>query len=614
MRMQGSLRCAIIHDVMTFLFNILFQDFFYKQMRKLRVFKSPQELITARTSLLAVSNQYGVVYVAGENNCVKAIKVETVEKLFIELQGSLQVEGHISTPYFQCQLSDEVLLNLFSFLPAKDICTLSCVCQRFMKICKDSKLWEQLYKSIFGFDYPLKMNDRRLYERIPRGTLTKDSWHEAFIPLYHSHHVVCKESQKKCDHVKYHSSLKEAIKSVHTNGIIIVHPGIYREELIIEKTVTIIGTGSEDKPEVTIEGSNATVVKFVSGSSTSYIRNISIKHVGGNSASFSPSCVDIGPDCCPTIHRCNVTSKASVGSTIYVHGKNTSPLVINCSITNSENVRINDNEQFGVSFYDNAGGVLENNEIFNHNCSGIEIRTLSNPHIRWNKIWGCEDGVSVHEQGRGLLEENEIFDSVMTGVLIETESDPTLRRNKIHDSQEVGICMIDGGNGILENNDIFRNAKAGVLICLSSFPVLRGNRIFEGGTTGIVIRSNAGGVLESNEIFNNKFTGICLATGVKPQLSNNNIYDNKELVKSTIESGRCLYTVAVSDKACNPMHDLYRCNTCGGLDDPEICVNCIKQCHQGHDVEFVRRDTFTCFCGWGRTGATCQLLEDSGLA
>ena len=38
-------------------------------MRKLRVFKSPQDLITARSSLLAVSNQYGIVYVAGENKC-----------------------------------------------------------------------------------------------------------------------------------------------------------------------------------------------------------------------------------------------------------------------------------------------------------------------------------------------------------------------------------------------------------------------------------------------------------------------------------------------------------------------------------------------------------------
>ena len=63
---------------------------------------------------------------------------------------------------------------------------------------------EQLYKSTlkFGLDYPLKMNDQGLYERIPHDALTKNSWREAFIPFYHSHHVVCNESQKKCEHVK----------------------------------------------------------------------------------------------------------------------------------------------------------------------------------------------------------------------------------------------------------------------------------------------------------------------------------------------------------------------------------------------------------------------------
>lgn len=45
----------------------LSQDFFFKQMRKLRVFKSPTDLMTERVSLLAVSNQYGVIYVAGDN-------------------------------------------------------------------------------------------------------------------------------------------------------------------------------------------------------------------------------------------------------------------------------------------------------------------------------------------------------------------------------------------------------------------------------------------------------------------------------------------------------------------------------------------------------------------
>lgn len=34
----------------------------------------------------------------------------------------------------------------------------------------------------------------------------------------------------------------------------------------------------------------------------------------------------------------------------------------------------------------------------------------------------------------------------------------------------------------------------------------------------------------------------------------------------------------------------HRCHTCNTTDRNAICVNCIKKCHQGHDVEFIRHD------------------------
>ena len=38
--------------------------------------------------------------------------------------------------------------------------------------------------------------------------------------------------------------------------------------------------------------------------------------------------------------------------------------------------------------------------------------------------------------------------------------------------------------------------------------------------------------------------------------SDNLVYDNKEVIKSTVESGCCLFTV--SGNICYPMHDFYR--------------------------------------------------------
>ncbi|KAH1014707.1 hypothetical protein HUJ05_012549 [Dendroctonus ponderosae] len=262
--------------------------------------------------------------------------------------------------------------------------------------------------------------------------------------------------------------------------------------------------------------------------------------------------------------------------------------------------------QVGVYFYDNGHGKLEDNDIFNHLYSGVQIRTGSNPVIRGNKIWGGQNGgVLVYNGGLGLLEQNEIFDNAMAGVWIKTDSNPTLKRNKIFDGRDGGICIFNGGKGILEENDIFRNAQAGVLISTQSHPILRRNRIFDGLAAGVEITNNATATLEYNQIFNNRFGGLCLASGVQPIVRGNKIFNNQDAVEKAVSNGQCLYKI--SSYTSFPMHDFYRCQTCNTTDRNAICVNCIKTCHAGHDVEFIRHDRFFCDCGAGTLTNQCQL-------
>ncbi|XP_021345462.1 F-box only protein 11-like [Mizuhopecten yessoensis] len=268
--------------------------------------------------------------------------------------------------------------------------------------------------------------------------------------------------------------------------------------------------------------------------------------------------------------------------------------------------RIHSGKQVGVYFYDNGHGVLEDNDIFNHLYSGVQIRTGSNPLIRKNKIWGGQNGgILVYNSGLGMIECNEIFDNAMAGVWIKTDSNPVLRHNKIHDGRDGGICIFNGGKGILEENDIFRNAQAGVLISTNSHPVLRRNRIFDGNAAGVEITNNATATLEGNKVFNNKFGGLCLASGVNPKQKDNVISGNHNMVQRAVSRGQCLYKI--SSYTSFPMHDFYRCRTCNTTERNAICVNCIKSCHAGHEVEFIRHDRFFCDCGAGTLNNQCQL-------
>ncbi|KAI1302325.1 F-box only protein 11 [Halotydeus destructor] len=242
--------------------------------------------------------------------------------------------------------------------------------------------------------------------------------------------------------------------------------------------------------------------------------------------------------------------------------------------------RIHSGKQVGVYFYDNGHGRLEENDIFNHLYSGVQIRTGSNPVIRRNKIWGGQNGgVLVYNGGLG--------------------------KNKIYDGRDGGVCIFNGGKGVLEENEIFRNAQAGVLISTQSHPVLRKNRIFDGHAAGVEITNNATATLELNQIFNNRFGGLCLASGVQPVLKSNEMFDNHNAVEKAVNTGQCLYKI--SSYTSFPMHDFYRCRTCNTTDRNAICINCIKTCHAGHDVEFIRHDRFFCDCGAGTLNNQCQL-------
>ncbi|CAD5229775.1 unnamed protein product [Bursaphelenchus xylophilus] len=260
--------------------------------------------------------------------------------------------------------------------------------------------------------------------------------------------------------------------------------------------------------------------------------------------------------------------------------------------------RIHSGRQVGVYFYDNGHGLLEENDIFNHLYSGVQIRTGSNPKITRNKIWGgANGGVLVYNNGAGVLEDNEIFDNAMAGVWIKTESNPILRRNKIYDGRDGGVCIFNKGKGLLEDNEIYRNAQAGVLISTESNPTMRRNKVYDGRAAGIEVTSGATATLESNYVYNNKFGGICTASDVKPILRDNRVYENANSVEKAVNSGYCLFKI--SSCTSFPMHDFFRCITCNTTDRNAICVNCIKHCHAGHQVEFVRHDRFFCDCGAG---------------
>ena len=222
-------------------------------------------------------------------------------------------------------------------------------------------------------------------------------------------------------------TVSDALAAAKPGDRIVVRPGFYREGIVIDKVVEIIGDG--DRERITIEAANKDTVLFKAPAGR--IANLTLRQAGGGLW----DCVDIRQGRL-NLEDCDISSQARAA---YNPWRGRPWLRSN---------RIHDCEQGGILVDDNGQGVLEDNEIFANALSGIAIREGGNPTVRRNRIHdGKKSGIYVYENGQGVLEDNEIFANALSGIAIKEGGNPTVRRNRIHDGKQSGIMSMRTARG-----------------------------------------------------------------------------------------------------------------------------------------------------------------------
>jgi parallel beta-helix repeat protein len=237
-----------------------------------------------------------------------------------------------------------------------------------------------------------------------------------------------------------HPSLTDALRAAEPGDRILVRPGLYREGVVVDKPVEIIGDG--ELGEVVIEANGKRTILFQANMAR--IANLTLRQTGGEFW----DCVYIAQGRLD-LEGCDITSQSRVGVAI---SDGADPRL--------RRNRIHDGKASGVFVYASGLGTLEDNDIFANALSGVEIKEGGNPTLRRNRIQdGRQGGVYVHSNGQGTLEDNDIFANALTGVEIKEGGNPTLRRNRISRNAFEAIYVHDGGGGIFEDNDLRGNAK-----------------------------------------------------------------------------------------------------------------------------------------------------------
>jgi parallel beta-helix repeat protein len=278
-----------------------------------------------------------------------------------------------------------------------------------------------------------------------------------------------------------------AVAAAQPGDRIRVRPGLYHEELVIDKPLEILGDGPVNDIVIEADGTYALLFR----ASIGRVANLTLRQAGDTG---KWGCVEIAQGRLE-LDGCDISSLTS-----------TCVAIRNAAYPRLSRNTIHDGKRFGILVADEGLGTLEDNDIFANALGGVIIRDGSNPTLRRNTIHdGKEGGVLVAAGGLGTLEDNDIFANAPTCVAIRNAAYPRLSRNTIHDGKRFGILVADEGLGTLEDNDIFANNSVGVEIRRGGSPTLHRNRVSRHALWAIRVYNNAGGVFEGNDLSDNNW-------------------------------------------------------------------------------------------------------------
>lgn len=318
-------------------------------------------------------------------------------------------------------------------------------------------------------------------------------------------------------------TIGQALADAQPGTRIQIEPGVYRESLVINKSLELVGHGESAK--IIIESADYGCLQIEADQVL--IRGLTLycRPADLNESGYFAVDIERGH---AILENCDIRSDSM--ACIAIHGAAARPVIRRC--------RIHHGRENGVFVYDYGRGLIEDCDIFANALAGIAIEQGGNPTFRRCQIHdGQETGVYVWEQGEGLIEDCDIFANALAGVAIEQGSNPTLRHCQIHDSREGGIYIWDQGRGLVEDCDIFANAMSGIIITQNGHPDIRHCRIHDGRESGVEVWEQGEGLLEDCDIFANATTGVLIHSAGHPLIRGCRINHNHRYAIRIEEEG-----------------------------------------------------------------------------
>jgi parallel beta-helix repeat protein len=211
-----------------------------------------------------------------------------------------------------------------------------------------------------------------------------------------------------------YTTIGEAIRAAPEGALVVVRAGRYREAVMIDKAVEVVGEGVRGGVVVEAEETDAIVI----ATPRAWVRNLTVRAVGARLNGSGAIWVRSGR---PVIEGCDLTSSA--GSVMYVTGPDSDPAVRDCEIADGKNA--------GIWVEENGKGTFERCRVTGNAYAGIAARTGGDPAVRDCTVTGNRDhGIAVLSGGRGTITGCTVTGNMPEGWWVEAGAGGTRRGNR----------------------------------------------------------------------------------------------------------------------------------------------------------------------------------------
>ncbi|GHO88811.1 protein kinase domain-containing protein [Dictyobacter formicarum] len=319
-----------------------------------------------------------------------------------------------------------------------------------------------------------------------------------------------------------YTSLSEAIQQAEPGSFIFVREGLYKENIILDKPVEIIGNGP--RAQIILESSNTDCIVMQTAAAT--LRGLTIRCLAGSMGKAAYALhISQGE---LFIEDCDITSSSS--ACISITSVNANPTIRYCTI--------HDGAGYGITISQNARATIEYCEIFNHPRAGIHITTGADPILRHCNISNSERyGLFIIEQGRGTFEDCDIHHHGYAGATVSTLSNPLLLRCQLHDNLKYGVEVLQEGQGSYQDCEIAGSGVDNVSITTGSTPYFYLCRIHEAQQHGVKVSDNGRGILEYCNISACQQANVAISSGGDPQLQRDTISHSQQYGVAVFDGG-----------------------------------------------------------------------------